>query len=359
MFKTPHRFALSALSIATVINSAWAQTSSCTPPAGFSLEMWYMENPQCKTEGPEAAKTSSSATIQGTSVNQAVTISNIVSSAISGQDFGGLNLAQHSQGFRGIAAGSPAKSWNFWSNYSYNELAYTREIRKYDSKINNLILGGDYRITPQWTTGISYAHDEGNINTRFDSGVLDSTGHALAIYTGYQISPTLTADASMGYGAGKVHQRISSIGSGETDTTRNFAAVNLSSTHWLGKLNLVGKLNLISADEKRGDYQFNSNSGGGQTRIEARNAHLTQARLGLQAGYWMGGWMPYAGLLYSNDLNRTSETGVPHDADAWILSLGLNLFNKRGVSGGILYTSELDRKDAKNSLFQLNLNVRF
>jgi hypothetical protein len=153
----------------------------------------------------------------------------------------------------------------------------------------------------------------------------------------------LSVDGTLGYASGDVDSRSPS-GIDTVSYTRDFVALNLNATRWMGDLQFTGKVNYIAANEK-----------------VAMTNKMEQVRLSGQVGYWMDGIMPYLSVAYVQDLKVTSGGLTPAnlDKDAWVATVGANLFSKGAVYGGIAYTEEFGRTDAKNYTFMANVGYRF
>ncbi|MEY2631574.1 MAG: hypothetical protein RIR00_228 [Pseudomonadota bacterium] len=243
--------------------------------------------------------------------------------------------------------------WNVWGNVNQNENKLTDSTYGFQGDTRNITLGGDLRLSPVLTGGVSAAFDEGSVDTVGAAAHLATRGFALAPYLSYQISKTLSVDGVVGLGQGSVNRRNSgsSVSQG---TDRLFFGANLNSTHWYGNIQVAGKVSILSAEEK----SRNATDSAGVAVLGA-TTRLTQARLGAQVGYWTQGVMPYASLTYVNDLNRSTPTGLNLDKDGFVFAIGANLFSKNGLNGGVAITSETGRSSVKNDVFMANLNYRF
>ncbi|MDQ5904117.1 MAG: hypothetical protein QG672_1710, partial [Pseudomonadota bacterium] len=107
----------------------------------------------------------------------------------------------------------------------------------------------------------------------------------------------------------------------------------------------------------------NSATGAKFTGTDAKNT-VGQLRLGMQAGYWLNGFMPYAAVAYTSDIHRdTTQFGNPDDPvgrDAWLFGLGVNYFSlAKGVSGGVAFNQEVGRNHQTNHSLVANINLRF
>jgi hypothetical protein len=215
----------------------------------------------------------------------------------------------------------------------------------FSGKVTNAIGGVDYTVSQELVAGVSLGHDRVSLDLNFvgpDSRLV-STGWMIAPYVGYQINENLSADAALGYASGDVDTR-DSAGSRSETYSRNFLALNLTSTHWMDDIQILAKVNYIAANEKVGTTN-----------------KMEQLRLGGQVGYWMDGIMPYASVTYVRDL-KISTGGIQPvgpDKEAWTVAIGANLFSKGAMYGGASLSKEYGRNDSRNQVFMANLGYRF
>ncbi len=260
----------------------------------------------------------------------------------------------------GLAAGGALQAWNVWGNIDQNEtnLDYLVNAGRNRSAIDvrTTVVGVDYALSPQLVAGLSLAFDHGegwgrrNANAKNHN---DIDGNMIAPYLGYQIDKEWTLDASFGFGSGD----FSASGGVEADADRWFAAANLSYVRWVGNWQFTGKASYLHGEEDYGNSKVN---GATQANTASTNT-LDQVRIGVQAGYWVNGFMPYAGLGYTSNVHRSSDLGEdPLGRDALIAALGVNFFSLSSkVTGGFLYEEELNRSRSDNRVLSANLNFRF
>lgn len=351
--------AASGAASATPCNSALNSYASYVSANDTINANWVLSNhPECFG----GSSTTSQVQINSTSFQQATAISGALASRFQNSSLG----PQASTGSKSMAAGGKSSSWNAWGNISSNDtrqsyLAANTFTTKNDNDILTTVLGADYAMSPVMAIGVSAAFDRGD-GTGFNNAVgntpnsITSKGYTIAPYFGMQINKQLALDASVGLGKGE----IGMTGNVTTEADRWFAAANLSYSQWMDKIQLTGKLGYLHGEE---DYGNSKASGVSQAGTSAKNK-LDQLRAGFQAGYWMDGIMPYAGLAYSSDMHRsTTQFGASNDPigkGAWVWSLGANFFSlKNGVTGGIVYNQEENRTNQKNNNLMANINIRF
>jgi hypothetical protein len=291
-----------------------------------------------------------------------------ISTALASRWFADGPVPRADAGVRGMAAGGVGKAWNVWGNLNQNDTrqSYTAANAfnsKYDSNIRNTVIGADYALSPTMAVGVSAAYDRGdgsglNANPGNTPNTFNSDGSMIAPYFGMQISKELAFDASIGLGRGKLRTDSST----EAKADRWFGGANLAYNRWMGNLQWTGKASYLHGEEK---YDNSRDTATGATFVGtgAKNK-IDQLQAGVQAGYWMNGFMPYAGLKYSSDVHRsTSQFGAGNDPigkGAWVWALGVNFFSmSNGVTGGIAYNQEESRSNQKNNSLTANISLRF
>jgi hypothetical protein len=259
-------------------------------------------------------------------------------------------------GVKGMAGGDVATRMNGWVSANLNETRNTFGLSSHVGVLGNIMGGVDYRVDSQLTAGVSGGYDYSYVKTIFSNGVMEGQGFTLAPYVSYQFNPSYNLDAIVGYSLGKtsINSRVGAGTSGNQDYSRQFVAANLNAIHWMGDWQASGKLGYIYASEKTDGTQALG------TR-DVRNT-MQQMRLSGQIGYWMDSWMPYVGLTYTQDIRLSYQNLIPEamrDGNSYTLTLGVDLYSKSGWNGGVVLTSEIDRKFIRNNALLANLNYRF
>lgn len=330
--------------------------SAASIGSSFALDCGVVaSSPSLAEFHPECNAAASAQLITGPAINQMQAISNAVSLQ-TGVGLGGGPL-QVAQGLRGVAAGANTAKWNVWASGNRNDtgFAQTNSTFNFGGIQNAVTIGGDYRLSPVSTVGISASYDDGSVRPENGGGLkVTNVGVNVAPYFAYQFNKNYSMDAALGVGWGSLKRAGGSalfIPDYDGDTQRRFAGVNLNSGHWYGNLQVSGKASAFYS------HQHNDTAVGG---LDEATKYLLQGRLGVQTAYWMGnGLMPYVGLTYVNDISRNTTPGLSLDKDGFIAGVGLNYFSKGGITGGISYTSEFGRHDVINNVFTANVNVRF
>ena len=363
---------LAGLALLSITTLAAAQTSPTSPPrdcvdilgeytsligdGGLAgVQSLVSSHPQCFS-GSGVAQASITAT--------AIAHSNAISRSLAERFLAAAGPAVlASKGYSGLAAGAPADKWNVWGNLSGNdstiEYSNTSDSKtRNDSSILTTVIGADYALSPTLVFGLSASFDRGDGSGKTGDNAsqdVSTRGYLLAPYLGLQLSDELALDASAGFGHGK---RDTQSGP-KYDTDRSFAALNLSYSHWFQNLQLSGKLGYLHAKE---NYDNSRTNGVENPDTDNRNT-LGQFRAGVQLGYWVNGFMPYAGVAFTRDKRSASNKYMEVDVlgkNATLWTLGVNFFSLSSkVTGGIAYNRESGRSNSKNDSLMANINIRY
>jgi len=288
---------------------------------------------------------------RATSIQQATTISNVISNIfsvrVSARPGVQMRTSLRDESFfdeKGMAAGNSPAKLNAWFNVSETSIGNTAVASSLNGNVNNALGGVDYMFSPDFVAGVSLGYDRVAINYNFlaNSG-LSSEGWTVAPYASYRINDKVSVDGAYGYASGTGNSKASGVVVGQ-GYTRNFFTLNLNGDYWMSDWQLTGKANYISAEEKTSSTN-----------------RMEQLRMGGQIGYWTEGVMPYASITYVNDLKVSSTLAAPAatDKDAWVAAIGVNLFSKGALFGGVSYTYEFDRANTKNNTLMANIGYRF
>lgn len=343
----------------SIINADYASALSASDPV-LAAQI-ISSSPECFGGGPTTALVQ----MNGTMFQQALAIS----SALTNRQLADGPAPQVAAGIRGSSAGATIGKFNVWGNLGETDAkqryaalpGYSNGFARNDMGILNTVLGIDYAFSPTLAVGLAVGLDRGdgsggNTDPTFAKNDLSSKGYVVSPYLGWQINREFSVDASAGFGAGEIEMFTTN----KVDSDRWYAAANLNYSRWMGNFQLSGRASLLHGVERYGDIKV---SGVSQSGTSAKNT-LDQARLMVQAGYWMNGVMPYAGLAYVSDLDRKStQFGAPSNPigrDAWEWRLGANFYSlAAGVTGGLYYSREEGRSNQKSDSIVANLNIRF
>lgn len=292
---------------------------------------------------------------QATVVQQINAISNVINARMLA-GVGGPPSGKQASAGTGLAAGNITDKWNGWAALNQNNSSYspTNTSNKRSADVTNAVVGLDYQIGQSSVLGFSAAIDRGNGSVGGGATGISTKGYAIGPYLGFQLSPNLALDLSAGLGSGEIKQ----AGGIKADSDRLFAAANLGYARWSGNFQYSGKLGFLTSTEKYGDISTN----GTTTANTGTKSDIQQLNLGAEVGYWVNnGTMPYVGLAYTRDTHlQVAVTDPNWDKDSFTLKLGVNFFSiSSKVTGGVAYTEEVGRRNAKNATLMGNINFRF
>lgn len=366
--------AVGGIANATTCPSAIASYTSCSgTPAQIAScqETISASHPECF--GGSSNTAAASKIVQATSLEQMLAISSNVSSRFAPISAPPGSKESDSGERKGMAAGNSSRKMNFWASFAESDLKYDRGVfffnaanrtNKFDSRIDNLVLGADYQSAPNLVFGLSAAFDRGrgsaasyDITAVTAAKSVTTSGYSFAPYLGWQINKDWALDATIGWGNGE-NTTDSTV---TTDSKRFFYGANLGYAAWSGNWQLTGKGSYLFGQEKSADSK---NSGTTLVNSGATN-EVGQFRLAGQAAYWMNGVMPYVGLAYALDGRSGTATADQRNAtemgkSAWVWSLGANFISiKNAMTGGVGYEQETGRSRSKNSKLMANINMRF
>ena len=217
------------------------------------------------------------------------------------------------------------------------------------------LVGADYLFSPNMLAGAVLSVDENRIgyNPTGVIGRADGRGYMLSPYMAWQINRNWLLDASFGIGSADMNMR-NNAAIGNTKDKRTNASVSASYVTRMGNFDLTGKASLINANNKTGSFVDSAAVLNSEVVVRT-----TQLRLGGQASYGQGTLVPYAGVYYMVDTDRQLIPGAANDRDAFQVVLGLNIFSKGAVSGGVMFATETGRSQIKNDQLIANVAVRF
>lgn len=294
------------------------------------------------------------------------TVGSIASGAGAGGSFGSFSalpggvtrFALPGQGGTGAAAAPGGKAFNAWLSLSQNNVAYDYAPLQSSGTVKVAIVGLDYTFSNNIVAGLAISGDKTDVGlngSSFGAGSnLTGRGTTYSPYIGVPINKNWTADASAGWGTTNVNTRIGGF-SGSMDDDRTIATVGLSYRQLAGdKWLLTGRGAYLYVRDKLGSYTMSNG-----TFIPDGTVSVSQARLGGQAAYNLGSFIPYVGLNYVYDIKAPDQLGAANDRDAFQGVLGVKFSGASGLYGGFQYMSEQGRSQIKNNQFLLNIGSRF
>ena len=307
----------------------------------------------------------SEATLSGAVTSIGATIGSVVGGA-----FGGGAAPAANAGIRrtalsaetGQAAAAGGSRWNAWVALSQVNVGYSFQPLQSGGDAT-LVLGGiDYIIGNNLVVGLALTDERTRISTAFNGGNISGNGNTVAPYLGWRINNAWLLDASVGFGDTKLTSTDNSIAGGITGSNkarRTMATLGLSYNHVMGRWIFTGKGSLLDVESKFSAFTFSNGDS-----VSGSTTKTTQARLGAQAAYNAGNVVPFAGLVYINDLQRPNQAAVAgqtaaNDRDAWQVRAGINFRSSAALYGGIVLSTDVGRSQVKNDQIMVNLGLRF
>jgi lipopolysaccharide assembly outer membrane protein LptD (OstA) len=310
------------------------------------------------------SKTQATATVtqQVATTQQISAITGIVSSLLAPSGGAPVKRQSAMNHGSGVASGSPASKLTVWGAASGADVSTSYVNQLWDGRVNSAIGGVSYAVSDKLLAGVSLAYTDSRVNMVFTKGSNNTTSYSVAPYVGYKINDMFSIDAVLGFGASEADtSSASGTITAKPKSDQTFLSANLTGTQWYGDLQVTGKAGLVHAIDRQKSYSNNLGAS-----VAGSTSTTQQLVLGGQVGYWMNGFMPFAGLKYTNDIRHVDvvmpagTTPLPaNDKDSFTVELGANMFSKGSISGGVSYSSELGRKEMKNNSLLGNINYRF
>lgn len=267
---------------------------------------------------------------------------------------GVTRLALPGQGGTGAAAAPGGKPFNAWFVASQNKISYDYAPLQSSGKVNVGIVGFDYTFNNKIVAGLAIAGDKTDVDLNFAGGKLRGKGTTYSPYVGIPLNKNWTADASIGWGKTTVDTDVGGV-TGRLDDKRQTGNVGLSYRQMAGdKWMLTGRGAYLTVRDKLGAYTLSNG-----TFVTDGTVRVEQFRLGGQAAYNAGTFIPHIGLNYIYDIKAPNQAGAANDRDAFQGVLGVRFSAASGLYGGIQYSSELNRSQVKNNQILLNVGARF
>lgn len=285
---------------------------------------------------------------------------------------GGNNLSNSSsygvqrfaldKGETGKAGAGLGSKWNAWLSLSQSNVANKFQPLSSSGRVNLELIGVDYTFGNNLIVGLAAGWDQTRIGTSFNSGNIKGDGNIVAPYLSWRFAPSWNFDATLGAGRARINQVDNSVpGSitGNYTDRRALGSLSVSYARLVGKWQLTGRGSYLAAQDRLD--QFTLSNG---TTIAGTTNKTGQVRVGGQAMYNGGVFLPYFGLYYFNDVQRVSiaQTGgqtPANDRDGFQAQLGIQFAPRGPVYGGLMIASDFGRRESRNDLFLGNIGIRF
>lgn len=335
--------------------------SQVTPPA------------TCPADAPVTQPGVTNSTVGGNTTDIGGTIGSILGGSLGGGGFGsgasgtsgltpGISRLALAAGETGAAAAAGSTKWNAWLAYSRSNVGYSFQPLQSGGNVDVTLGGIDYTFGSNLIAGIALSDERTRVTTSFNGGSIRASGNTVAPYLGWRINNNWMLDATLGFGSTNLsfvdNSGAASV-TGANKDKRSLASVGLAYNHTMGNWLLTAKGTLLTLEDKFSAFTNSNNAA-----ISGSTARTTQVRLGGQAMYNAGSFVPFAGITYINDIQRPNQAAVAgqsaaNDRDGWQLRAGINFRSSGALYGGVQVSSEVGRSQVKNDQILFNLGIRF
>lgn len=279
-----------------------------------------------------------------------------VSSSFNALPAGITRLALPGQGGTGAAAAPGSPAWNAWFGLVRADVAYNYAPQQSSGNVNVVLGGIDYTFKNNVVLGLAIAGDRTDIALTFAGGSLKGKGTTFSPYLAVPLNKNWTIDGALGWGKTTVDTDVGGT-TGRLIDTRNTGSVGITFRDLFGGAKqwmVTGRAAYLAVNDKLGAYTLSNG-----TFVPDASVKISQMRLGGQAAYNAGIWIPFAGLTYVYDLKAPNNPGAANDRDAFQAALGVKFAFPASFYGSLQYSSELSRSQVKNNQLMLNVGHRF
>ena len=315
-------------------------------------------------------------TVSGTTTDIGGTIGSVLGSSLGGGGFGGtgpsgtnttsmepgMNRFALGSGETGAAAAAGGTKWNAWLAYSRSNVGYSFQPLQSGGNVDVVLGGIDYTFGSNLIAGIALSDERTRVTTSFNGGSIRASGNTVAPYLGWRINNNWMLDATLGLGTTNLsftdNSGAASV-TGANKDKRSIASLGLAYNHTMGRWLLTAKGSLLSIEDRFSAFTQSNN-----TAVNGSTTRTAQARIGGQAMFNAGSFVPYLGVTYINDIQRPNQAPVggqtaANDRDGWQLRGGINFRSSGALYGGVQVSSEVGRSQVKNEQILFNAGIRF
>jgi hypothetical protein len=246
------------------------------------------------------------------------------------------------EGQTGLSAGAPGTGkTGLWANYDHTRAR--DQAAGSDTRMNNFVLGGDYKIMDKLAAGASLSFQRSDQS--FGALGQDSDAWTFAPYGAYLINDNMSLDAVVGY-TWMDSSGVAAAG----DTRRYFVASNLNAfTTDLGKWDIGGHVGFMYV---RDDVDSTPISAGGKSGF-------LQAKTGIETAYLItNNVQPYLTLDYEQDLVY-DKGPQKYDDTGFIPAIGVRVDLPSSLLGELRYGKTYGRRDFEQDAFTANMRMNF
>ena len=277
----------------------------------------------------------------------------------------------HQMNHSGFSAGDSINGFGLWVNYTYSDYENDFATIAFEGDTQTVMAGIDFSPWENTILGIAFGYEDSDIQTAFNSGEQDSKGFTVAPYFAMLFNNNWSADVSFGTTKVDNEQSLNNvIGvvpvtiSSDYDSRRWFATGNINGLFTHENWVFTNQLGVLWANNTQ--EQYTETIIANLTRnVQGRENNLTQLLISGEAAYTFQMLEPYFRVAYVYDIDRTElsiDPALPQpsdDDDDFVLSTGIRIFSKSGLSGNLEYSKRLGRddfdEDIASILFRMDL----
>ncbi len=202
-----------------------------------------------------------------------------------------------------------------------------------------------------------------DIDTKFDSGTVETTGYGFSPYAVFTLNERVTADINAGFTSLSTDTTREGGVTGEYDSNRYTASANLKVRHSIDKIFLTGSVGFLYINETQDAY---TESNG--TFVPQLDISIGQGRLSATVGYDYGKYQPYltaqlqhefwapsAGVIAGTGANAGASTGG--DTSGYVLGGGV-AFALSDTMSGTISASTTEGREAF-SLYSISGRINY
>ncbi len=264
----------------------------------------------------------------------------------------------------GMAAGGGDGRLGVWVSGGWSQIEDDLASTAYDGDIYNMLVGGDYQFNDRFLGGVALGYESSDVDTKFNTGNIESDGFTIAPYAGYVLNRYLTVDVSGGFTfADYDMSRNPAAGApvtGSTEGDRWFIGGNLNGYYAVNRFTLGGRVGYLYTKESQD--AFTESNG---TAIANNDISIGQFRLGGTVGYQLGKVEPYVTGTYVYDAQQEKITVSPgqaapaNDRSGMDVGGGIRFSLSDRVTGGVEGTTHVGRDNFDSTSLTGNLRIKF
>ncbi len=262
----------------------------------------------------------------------------------------------------GKVGGNSASLWvSGMSNSLENEFSRTA----FNGTTQNVLFGYDMTRSDKFVAGLSVGYETSNFVTTFNSGNERTTGYNVNPYFAVLLSDSWSVDVIMGYGQfntrqsrtiGSVLPLVTTAVNSEFESTRGFAAANLTNISTLGDWKLTGSLGAQGSRREQDAYVETDGTPVASSKLTAEQYSLLA-----EAAYGRGKSETFFNAMYQYSTDPVKvqfATGEqpPDDPDSVLLSAGWRYFGK-DLTANFVVSGRVGQDQVKEYGFSMVLRV--